>query len=159
MATRGITGNEPDARLVYADIIDHPRWQSPTREPMSLYKRAAQFSPFDALDGYSDMIAEEERVTDERMALGEHELEMLNLIAEMVDSGERPDVTFTVFVPDERKDGGKYVVVRDTVKRVDLVENQVVLMSTQGYGRVNRTIEIDKIVGINGNLVDDLDKL
>ena len=129
---------------------------------MSLYKRAAQFSPFDALDGYSDMIAEEERVTDELLELGEHELEMLNqklnLIAEMVDAGERPDVTFTVFVPDERKNGGKYVVIRDTVKRVDMVDKKVVLMSTQGYGRVNRTIEIDKIVGINGDLIDDLDK-
>ena len=126
-------------------------------------KRAKILAPFDALDGYSDMIAEEERVTEERMALGEHELEMLNqklnLIAEMVDAGERPDVTFTVFVPDERKDGGKYVVVRDTVKRVDMVEKIVVLMSTQGYGRVNRTIEIDKICSIHGGLVDDIYEL
>ena len=157
MSTKGITGNEPDARLVYADIIDHPHWQSPTRKRMSMYKRAGQFSPFDALAGYSDMIAEEERVTDERMEQGEHDLEALNrklnLIAEMVDKGEHPDVTFTVFVPDERKVGGKYVEIIDTVKRIDMVEKKVVLMSTQGYGRVNRTIEINCIISINGGML------
>ena len=163
MSTKGITDNEPDPRVIYADIIDHPHWVSPTRKRMSLYNRAAQFSPFDALAGYSDMIAEEERVTDKRMALGEHELLVLNqklkLIAELVDEGERPEVTFIVFVPDERKDGGRYVEITDVVKRIDMVEKKVILDSTEGYGRVNKTIEIDKISFIHGNLVDDLDKL
>ena len=163
MSTKGITDNEPDARLVYADIIDHPHWRSPTRKQMSLYNRAAQFSPFDALAGYSDMIAEEARVTDGRLELGEYELGILNrklnLITEMVDEGEHPEVTFTVFVPDKRKDGGRYVEITDVVKRIDLVEKKVILASTEGYGRVNKTIEVDKISSIHGNLVDNLDKL
>jgi len=53
--------NEKDARVVYADIIDMPHWTSPTRPHMSLYDRAAQFSPFAALSGYDDMVAEEAR--------------------------------------------------------------------------------------------------
>ena len=162
MSTKGITDNEPDARLVYADIIDHPHWVSPTRKRMSLYNRAAQFSPFDALAGYSDMIAEEERVTDGHLELGEYELSILNrklnLLSDLIDEGTHPCVTFSVFVPDERKAGGKYIEITDVVKRVDMVEKKIVLMSTQGYGRVNRTIEIDKIISIHGNLVDDLDK-
>ena len=161
MSTKGITGNEPDPRVIYADLIDHPHWVSPTRKRMSLYNRAAQFSPFDALAGYSDMIAEEERVTDKRMALGEHELLVLNqklkLIAELVDEGERPEVTFTVFVPDRKKSGGKYVDITDTVKRVDMVEKKVILASTEGYGRVNKTIEVDRIMSISGEKVDTLD--
>ena len=160
MSTKGITDNEPDARLVYADIIDHPHWVSPTRKRMSLYNCAAQFSPFDALAGYSDMIAEEERVTDKRMALGEHELvvlnQKLNLIAELVDEGEHPEVTFTVFVPDRKKSGGKYVDITDTVKRVDMVEKKVILASTEGYGRVKKTIEIDRIITISREIVDEL---
>ena len=162
MSTKGITDNEPDPRVIYADIIDHPHWVSLTRKRMSLYNRAAQFSPFDALAGYSDMIVEEARVTDKRLALGQHELlvlnQKLNLIAELVDEGEHPEVTFTVFVPDRKKSGGKYVDITDTVKRVDMVEKKVILASTDGYGRVNRTIRIDKIFSIHGNLVDDSDK-
>ena len=161
MSTKGITDNEPDPRVIYADIIDHPHWVSPTRKRMSLYNRAAQFSPFDALAGYSDMIAEEERVTDKRMALGEHELlvlnQKLNLIAELVDEGDRPEVTFTVFVPDRKKSGGKYIEITDVVKRVYMVEKKVILASTEGYGRVNKTIEIERIITISGEIVDELD--
>ncbi len=47
-----------DARAVYADIIDLPHWQSPTRPHMSLHDRAAQFAAYKALSGYEDMIGE-----------------------------------------------------------------------------------------------------
>ena len=50
--------SEPDPRVVYADIIDLPHWESPSRPRMSLYNRAAQFSPFAALSGYDDIIRE-----------------------------------------------------------------------------------------------------
>ena len=78
MSTKGITDKEPDARVVYANIIEHPHWQSPTRKRMSMYNRAGQFSPFDAFVGYSDMIAEEERVTEGQLELEEYELGILN---------------------------------------------------------------------------------
>ena len=163
MGTQGTTNQEPDARVVYADIIDHPRWKSPTREPMSMYKRAAQFSPFDALDGYSDMITEEERVTEKRHVLDEYELEILNwklnLIRDLIDAGTHPTVTFTVFVPDEWKDGGRYVEITDAVKRVDTVAQKVILMTTEGYGKVNRTIRFDCIRDVHGQCVDHLDNV
>ncbi len=50
--------NEKDARIIYSQIIDHPHWQSPTREHMSLYDRSAQFAPFAALSGFDDMISD-----------------------------------------------------------------------------------------------------
>ena len=53
---KGITEKEPDPRIVYADIIDLPHHQSPTRPRMSLYARSAQFAPFAALSGYDEMI-------------------------------------------------------------------------------------------------------
>ena len=43
---RGITEQEPDPRVVYADIIRLPHHQSPVRPHMSMHDRAAQFSPF-----------------------------------------------------------------------------------------------------------------
>ncbi len=120
---KGITGKEPDPREVYRDIIDHPRWESPTRPPMSLYDRAAQFAPFAALSGYDDMIDEEARLVDNRIELSEEELEELNrklsLIHESIRQGIHPAITITYFVPDPLKPGGLYTTVSERVRRVD----------------------------------------
>ncbi len=49
---------EAEARIRYADIIDLPHHRSAKYAPMSLYDRSAQFSPFAALTGYNEMIAD-----------------------------------------------------------------------------------------------------
>ena len=170
---KGITEKEPDPRIVYADIIDLPHHQSPTRPRMSLYARSAQFAPFAALSGYDEMIVEEARETDTGIVLEDWELEQLNqkltLIADVLEDGNKPRLTFTVFVPDERKAGGKYVEVTDTVKRIDVTARTVVLMSekeAEGYRKeaesyrphgLNKTLDFDKIVAIHGELVDYMD--
>lgn len=161
--TKGLKEGEPNGRDVYPDIIDHPHWQSPTRPHMSLYDRAAQFSAFDALAGYSDMVAEEQRETDVQVHLEEYELEALNqklnLISDVIADGEKPTITFTYFVPDENKAGGAYVSITDAVKKVDSVGRLVVLMSTEGKAGINKTISFDRIIGITGDLVDYMDDL
>ena len=170
---KGITEKEPDPRIVYADIIDLPHHQSPTRPRMSLYDRAAQFAPFAALTGYDEMIVEEARETNTGIVLEDWELEQLNqkltLIADVLEDGNKPRLTFTVFVPDERKAGGKYIEVTDTVKRIDATARKVVLMSekeAEGYRKeaesyrphgLNKTLDFDKIVAIHGDLVDYMD--
>lgn len=159
--TKGLKEGEPNGRDLYPTIIDHPHWQSPTRPHMSLYDRAAQFAPFDALTGYSDMVKEDQRITGRQVELQDYELEQLNqklnLISDVIADGTHPTVTITYFVPDSKKAGGEYVDVIDSVKRVDSVNRQVVLMSTEGRGQVNKTIDFDKIIGISGDLVDYLD--
>lgn len=158
---QGLKEGEPNGRDVYPDIIDHPHWQSPTRPHMSLYDRSAQFSAFDALAGYSDMISEEQRLTDSKVDLEEAQLERLNqklnLITDVLADGNHPTLTFTVFIPDQLKAGGSYVEVTDAVKRIDTAERQVVLMTTEGYEKMNRTIDFDKIISISGDLVDYMD--
>jgi len=57
-----------------------------------------------------------------------------------------------VFAPE------KSVDITDSVKRIDSVKRQVVLMSTEGRGNINKTIDFDKIIGISGDLVDYLDE-
>lgn len=40
----------------YADMLYLPHHVSPTRPPLSLRERAAQFSPFAALNGYQEAL-------------------------------------------------------------------------------------------------------
>ena len=42
----------------YEKILEMEHHTSATRKPMSLYNRAAQFSPFAALTGYEDIISD-----------------------------------------------------------------------------------------------------
>ena len=158
---KGITGKEPDPREVYADIIDLPHWQSPTRPHMSLYDRAAQFASYKALSGYEDMVAEEARLTDSEAPLSENAMvllnQKLNLISDVIEDGIRPELAFTVFVPDQKKSGGKYINMIGTVKKVDTVYRKVILMETEGRGRMNKMIDFDRIADIHGSLVDHLD--
>ena len=158
--TKGITEQEADPRIVYADIIDHPHHQSSTHPHMSLYDRAAQFSSYKALSGYEDMIAEEARLTDREIKLEDHDLAVLNqilsLIADVLLDGESPRITFTVFVPDENKAGGSYVEIEDRVKKVDGVNRKVVLQSRRERSGINETIDFDRIADISGDLVDHI---
>ena len=57
----------------YKGIIDLPHHVSTVHKPMPMINRAAQFSPFAALTGYDDQIAETSRLTDRRIELTEAE--------------------------------------------------------------------------------------
>ena len=154
MSSGGVSDLSLDPRHVYADIIDHPHHQSATRPHMSLYNRAAQFASFDALAGYSDMVQEEVRVTDQEQRLGDYELEILNqkltLVSDVIEEGYRPELTITYFVPDELKEGGRYENVTGPVKKVDAVYKHVLMVSGQ-------QIAFGAISEIHGELVDYLD--
>lgn len=57
----------------YADIIHLPHHKAANRPHMSMYDRAAQFSPFAALSGFDGVIAETGRLTDRKVELSESE--------------------------------------------------------------------------------------
>ena len=59
---------EQDPRVVYADIIGLPHWESPKHPRMSMAERAAQFSPYAALVGYGDMVQEGMKQTEEELS-------------------------------------------------------------------------------------------
>lgn len=119
-----------DSTNEYYDIIDMPHHVSKKRPQMSLLERAAQFSPFAALNGYDAAIKETARLTNQRITLDECEIESLNerlnLVASRLD--EAPEVCVTFFLPDERKDGGEYVALTGTVKKIDEYSQQVIMM-------------------------------
>ncbi len=136
----------------YNDIIYLPHHVSPTRPQMSMRDRAAQFSPFAALTGYDAAIRETARLTQEKVELDEQELAVLDrkfqLLLEQL--GRCPQVTITWFVPDELKQGGRYLTITDVVKKVDAAARFVLL---QNAGRIC----MDDIVEIEGELFDCLE--
>lgn len=161
--TKGIMKTESDPRVVYADIIDLPHHQSEKHPHMSLYDRAAQFSSYKALSGYEDMVAEEIRLTDQKTTLSETQLDVLDqklmLIGEVTKNGQHPVLNFIVFEPDSNKAGGKYLEIRDAVRRIDPVNRQVILMSTKEISGISKSIPFHRITDILGDLVDCLDDL
>ena len=108
----------------YDDIIHLQRPASRNHPPMPMSERAAQFSPFAALTGYEDVIAEAGRLTARRIELDEDAKQELNrsliALALRLEAGEGPlPVELTWFVPDGLKLGGAYVTRVLSVRRVD----------------------------------------
>ena len=134
----------------YEDILGHPHHSSSTRNRMSIIDRAAQFSPFAALTGHHEAVRETERLTTERIELDENRKTILNekLQIIMEKLGERSEITFTFFRPDDKKAGGEYVDVTGVVKKVDEIERCVRLMD-------GTTILIEDIYEITGSIFRD----
>ncbi len=136
----------------YDSIKKLPHYQSVTRPHMSLYDRAAQFSPFAALTGYDDAVKETARLTDTKAELDEYEKaainERLNRIQDTFDV--QPEVSITYFLPDKKKSGGAYITVTGCVKKVDEFEHVVVM-------RNGTKVHIDDIAEIDGEIFEMLE--
>lgn len=113
----------------YDDIIDLPHHISKKHPQMSLEARAAQFAPFAALTGYDDAVKETARLTNERIDLDEEAKMMLDAKLQVIREqlSEKPLVTITYFVPDAKKDGGKYVTTNGNVKKIDDYKHLIIL--------------------------------
>ncbi len=131
----------------YADIIDLPHHVSQKHPQMPMEKRAAQFSPFAAVSGHDDAIGETARFTEEQLELSDDEIavidEKLQWLREHIK--EQPEVTVTYFQPDEKKNGGAYVTVTGSAKKIDKV---LVL-------RDGTVIPIDAPISISRNNSDE----
>ena len=119
-----------DARKIYADIIDLPHPVSERHPQMPRHKRAAQFSPFAALTGYEDLIAESARATEPAPTFDEAALEELDRKLARLRSllPKQPVVTVTVFRPDARKAGGVYRTFSGALTAIDLQKRTLTLV-------------------------------
>lgn len=119
--------------MSYDDIIDLPHYVSQKHPQMSMEDRAAQFSPFAALVGFDDEIAETDRTVEQFAEPDENYLEELDEklrhIAEHI--AEQPLVELTYFVADETKSGGAYVTTQGAVKKIDKDRRQIVFTDNQ----------------------------
>lgn len=135
----------------YEDIIHLPHPVSKTRPQMPISDRAAQFSPFAALTGYDAAIRETARLTDKKLVLDEETCALLDrkqqYLCEII--AEKPEITVTYFVPDERKDGGSYVTVTGKLRRIDFCGRLLVLSD-------GRSIPLDDISGLESERFDNI---
>ena len=91
----------------YDDIIHLKRPHYEEYPPMPVEDRAAQFSPFAAVVGYGDAVAETSRVTDDMIELDadavyEIDIKLSRLKNMIADS---PLIRIPFFVKDEKKEG------------------------------------------------------
>lgn len=131
----------------YDDIIHLPHHVSKTRKPMPMINRAAQFAPFAALTGHDEAIAETARQTAPKRTLSSDEQEILSRrLAYAIDHiSER--FTFTYFIPDIQKEGGRYVSTSGILRAYDDFEKKIALED-------GTVILVETIVSISGDMLD-----
>ena len=137
----------------YEDIIHLPHHVSKTRPRMSMRDRAAQFSPFAALTGYHELIAETPRLTSRRRepdeAFYEHLNGQLNLLKGHL--ADQPVVTVTYFLADSKKEGGSYVTITGRARKID---------SSAGFLEVDtEQIPFKDIFSLDGEIFPDEDHM
>ena len=138
-----------NARENYGDIIDLPHYVDPDRPQMSRRNRAAQFSPFAALTGYEEMIAEAARETGERVELDESEKELLGRRLQCLLRMERaPAAAITFFEADDKKSGGVYRTVTGRIRRYDARGRSIILDSGEA-------IAVDDVTAVEADCFDD----
>ena len=127
--------------------------------------RAKIFAPFDALAGFGDCIAGKEIEYQNRRSLSKGEREELDrkisILCRLTVNGRAarkncPKVTVQYFVPctDPNSDaygtGGTYETIEGICQKVNVVSRTITIG--------DRTISIDDIAGITGELFDHMDE-
>ena len=111
----------------YENIINLPHYELKNHKRMSIEARAAQFSPFAALTGYSDSIKETERLTNEKIILSEDMKSRLNMKLQMIEEHikELPEINVIYFLQDKKKEGGEYKEYTGRVRRIDKINKKL----------------------------------
>ena len=136
----------------YDDIINLPHYVSKKHPQMSIEARSAQFAPFSALTGYDEAIKETARLTDKRIEIDDGLKIILNnklqYVLEKIKL--KPEIIFTYFVYDDKKIGGKYVEKIGVVKKIDMVEQYVMLID-------KTKIPVLEIINITGEIFNSME--
>lgn len=135
----------------YEDIINLPHHVSKKHPQMSIWSRSAQFAPFAALTGYDEAVKETARLTDKRLEIDEGLKNILNDKLQYIleNKSLQPEITFTYFVYDNKKSGGKYIEKTGVVKKIDLNEKYIILKD-------KTKISIDEIINITGDILENI---
>ena len=134
----------------YDDIISLPHHESAKHPKMPALDRAAQFMPFAALTGHNAAVMETERLTDSRMELDEMKKEELNEHLQFIKEQllQKPQISITYFLPDTQKNGGAYLTITGTVRKIEQTRHQVIMEN-------GTVIPMDDIYEIESALFDN----
>ena len=137
----------------YQDIINLPHYEPKKHPRMSMESRSAQFAPFAALTGYEDAVIETGRLTQNKIELdNEQKLSINNKLQYVLEKIKlKPEIIFTYFVYDDKKIGGKYVEKIGVVKKIDMVEQYVMLID-------KTKIPILEIINITGEIFNSMEE-
>lgn len=134
----------------YDEFLNLPHHVSSDLPHMSMQNRAAQFASFAALTGFESIIKETCRQTAHRIELDESAKEALDKKLQRLLQvlHVHPQISITFFKPDEKKDGGAYICITGTIKKIDgYGENLIMTDGTQ--------IPISEITSLQGDLLND----
>ncbi len=123
----------------YDDIINLKRPISKKHQPMSIYNRAGQFSPFAALTNYSNIIAEEGRLTKSQIDLNEDQIVEIDRVLQYAKNNLNTKVNIIYFVKDNKKEGGDYLNIEDNISKINEDSRLI-------YFKNGNIISIDDIV-------------
>ena len=134
----------------YDDIIAILHFEPKNHPRMSMEKRAAQFSPFQALTGYDELIKETGRRTSNKITLSEEEKELLSQKLQIINNYylNKEEMMITYFVKDMKKSGGKYITINKIIHQIDFPYQKVIL---KDKGKIN----FDDILDIESDLFKD----
>lgn len=134
----------------YKDIINLSRPIS-KRPKMSLEQRSAQFAPFAALTGYEGQISETARLTNRRIEIDEEIKLVLDLKIQLIQEKikEQPEIEITYFIPDLKKEGGRYEVITNAIKKIDTYKNEIIMID-------GTTIAIEEIIDVQSEIFKEI---
>lgn len=134
----------------YDEIINLSRPKS-KHPKMTLEQRSAQFAPFAALTGYEGQIKETARLTDKRLELDEEAKSILDTKIQIIKEkiAQQPQIEITYFVPNNKKDGGRYETVNSIIRKIDEYYNKIIMNN-------GISIDIGEIIDIQGDIFNNI---
>lgn len=110
----------------YLDILylNHPTSLKHPRQ--SINQRAGQFAPFSALVGLDEEMDEKARRVDKKIIIDEGIIDDLNSKLMLLCNNKNMQVEITYFIPDSKKDGGRYDIHSGIIRVIDMVNHEVI---------------------------------
>ena len=128
----------------YSDIIDYNYEGPKNHERMPKESRAAQFGSFRALSGYEDELKEVRRRVSNEIILSEDQKYLLDQKLEEIKKriDNTLQVKITYFIKDLKKKGGYYKTIITNIKKIDLVNKEIILFNKEKI-LIKNIIDID----------------
>lgn len=115
----------------YDDIINLPHHRSTRYPHMSPAERAAQFSPFAALNRFGEVVRETAHETIAMPLLSEDDMVLIDRLLRQACDNPTHTLRITYFAPDETNPGGTLHETIGSVKRLDPTNRTIHLENGQ----------------------------